>query len=135
LSADDEFYHVVRGAYDLAREDHRGYEEHVERAIALERDPEAAKFVRGYLCAMTGKRAEAERLLPRASSSPEKFRYAVLLASTYAELDDLDECFAWLELGFRTRSLSLESFRLAPRMAHARRDTRFTALLRRMELP
>ena len=132
---DDEIYHVARGTYDLARQDLRGYEEHVERAIALQRDPEAAKIGRGYLCALTGKRAEAERLLPRANSSPEKSRFAVLLAAAYAELDDLDECFAWLELGFRTRNLSLERFRLPPRMARVRQDARFTALLRRMELP
>ena len=61
---------------------------------------------------------------------------AMDVAGVYMGLDDLDECFKWLERAFaREGYFNFGFFRFNPQMEKVRRDPRFNAFLKKANLP
>ncbi|MGI0083744.1 MAG: adenylate/guanylate cyclase domain-containing protein [Nitrososphaerales archaeon] len=89
-----------------------------------------------YINAVTGKSDEALKLLEKLKSVPESARTkGTLIAFVYSGLDNLDECFRWLEYAFETRELFFGWFRNYPLLKKIREDKRFSILLERARLP
>ncbi len=57
------------------------------------------------------------------------------IALVYANLDDPDEAFAWLELAFEERAAYLRLLKVDPLFDPLRPDPRFQDLLERMNFP
>ena len=58
------------------------------------------------------------------------------IAIAYAYRGERDQAFRWLEQAVAQRDLALgHKFRLEPKLAPLRSDPRYTALLRKMNLP
>ena len=81
-----------------------------------------------------GRRAESDAALAhaiRASANSDACNIAIV----YAYRGERDQAFKWLERAVDQRELMLgHKFRNEPRFAPLRSDTRFKALLRRMNL-
>jgi tetratricopeptide (TPR) repeat protein len=61
----------------------------------------------GYAYAVTGRRAEAQKVLDKlAELSKEKYVPAILRARIYAGLGEKDKAIEWLEMGYEDRSIS-----------------------------
>ncbi len=88
-----------------------------------------------YAYAVTGTRAEAERIVQTLLDSAE-YRYALPfhLALAYAGLGDVDAAFRWLERGYDERASFMDGVRITPAFDVLRSDPRWTQLLRRMRL-
>ncbi len=87
----------------------------------------------GYAYAVTGRRAEALRVLDQLNElSKQKYVQAVLRARIYAGVGEKDKAFEWLEKGFEDRTLP--AIKVDPTFDPLRSDPRFADLLRRMNL-
>jgi serine/threonine protein kinase/Flp pilus assembly protein TadD len=89
----------------------------------------------GYVLAISGKKAEALKLLKEVQAKYE--RHEVLgkdVAGIYAGLGDKDQVFIWLEKDFQARVGPLSRIRWEPPFESVRSDPRFADLLRRMGL-
>ena len=90
-----------------------------------------------YIYAVTNRRGEAVEFLNRlksyyakgASVNPSE------IAWVYAGLNDLDECFKWLEQAFDQHERIFGTIRSFPLYDKVRKDPRFNQLLRRANLP
>jgi adenylate cyclase len=88
-----------------------------------------------YICAVTGKREEALKIIEKLKGVPESARTkGNLIAFVYAGLDDLDECFKWLDYAVENREFFLGFFRVYPLLENVARDPRFSELLRKVNL-
>jgi tetratricopeptide (TPR) repeat protein len=84
----------------------------------------------GHLYAVTGRRAEAERILSRLLDTERQNETSpYYIATVYAGLGDKDQAFAWLEKIKHLRTVRL--IKTDPRFDALRDDPRFAALLRR----
>jgi len=91
-----------------------------------------------YVYAVTGRRQEAFEILERLQDDFNRRGSveASQIAWVYCVLDDIDECFVWLEKAFKARETKFFSFyRFSPLAEKVRKDPRFTDLLRRANLP
>jgi serine/threonine protein kinase/Tfp pilus assembly protein PilF len=87
----------------------------------------------GYAYAVTGRRAEAQKVLDQLNElSKQKYVQAVLRARIYAGVGEKDKAFEWLEKGFEDRTLP--AIKVDPTFDPLRSDPRFADLLRRMNL-
>jgi serine/threonine protein kinase/tetratricopeptide (TPR) repeat protein len=87
----------------------------------------------GYAYAVTGKRAEAQKVLDQLNElSKQKYVQAVFRARIYAALGEKDMAFERLEKGFEDRSIPF--IKVDPTFDPLRSDPRFQDLLRRMNL-
>jgi tetratricopeptide (TPR) repeat protein len=89
----------------------------------------------GYVLAISGKKAEALKLLKDVQAKYE--RHEALgkdVAGIYAGLGDKDQVFIWLQKDFQARSGPLSRIRWEPPFESARSDPRYADLLRRMGL-
>jgi serine/threonine protein kinase/tetratricopeptide (TPR) repeat protein len=91
----------------------------------------------GYAYAVTGRRAEAQKLLDQLNQlSKQEYVPAVFRAQIYAGLGEKDQAFEWLEKSYDDRSIaSLAEIKVDPQFDPLRSDPRFQDLLRRMNLP
>ena len=88
-----------------------------------------------YIDAVTGKRDEALKIIEKLKEIPESARTkGNLIAFVYAGLDDLDECFRWLDYALENRELFLGFFRACPLLENVSRNPRFSELLRKANL-
>ena len=89
-----------------------------------------------YIYAVTGKRDEALKLVEKVKLVPESARTkGALIAFVYSGLDDLDECFRWLEYAFDSREIFFGWVRSYPLFKKVKEDKRFSRLLERAGLP
>ena len=93
----------------------------------------------GWIYAVTNRRREAMEIAERMQAD---FNAgiptvgATEIAGVYLGLDDLDECFKWLEKAYDAHEDYLYgAFRFNPQLENARRDPRFNALLKKANLP
>jgi serine/threonine protein kinase/tetratricopeptide (TPR) repeat protein len=91
----------------------------------------------GYAYAVTGRRAEAQKLLDQLNQlSKQEYVPAVFRAQIYAGLGEKDQAFEWLEKSYEDRSIAnLAEIKVDPQFDPLRSDPRFQDLLRRMKLP
>lgn len=101
-------------------------------ATQLSGAPEATSLL-GYTYAVSGKPAEARRLLDDLKRmSARQYVAPKHIALVYAGLRKQDEMFKWLEKAFEDRDISLTFIKVEPRWDDYRTDPRFADLLRRV---
>ena len=90
-----------------------------------------------YIYAVSGRRAEAMKLLDELKEQSKTKRIAVWVAVVYSGLGDRDQAFEWLEKAYRERRPAFLWFRMKvdPYWDNIRTDPRFADLLRRIGLP
>ena len=121
-------YYVARSDLERARQEMGRYNE-IRGEYPLKLAYSAAHYAR------TGQKDRALELLRQAEAFPESVSLKeATIAAVYAELNDLDGVFRWLDQAVEKRAIYLGSWRLDPRAEHVRRDPRFQALLKRMNL-
>ena len=93
----------------------------------------------GWIYAVTNRRREAMEIAERMQKDfNDGIRTvgATEIAGVYLGLDDLDECFKWLEKAYDAHEEHFfRAFRFNPQLEKARRDPRFNALLKKANLP
>jgi eukaryotic-like serine/threonine-protein kinase len=115
------------------------YEEAIaefEKTLSRSRDHITAKASLGYAYGMSGKRAQAEKVL---ADLEELFKQRkgspYNIAMIYAGLGKKDQAFAWLEQAYLDHSRPLATgLKVSPTWDKLRSDARFADLLRRMGL-
>jgi serine/threonine protein kinase/Tfp pilus assembly protein PilF len=91
----------------------------------------------GYAYAVTGRKAEAQKVLDQLNeSSKQKYVPALYRAGIYAGLGEKDKAFEWLEKSYEDRSIGVGfgTIKVDPIYDPLRSDPRFQDLLRRMNL-
>jgi len=84
------------------------------------------KSLLGYTYAVTGKTAEARRVLDELKvMSTRNYVAPKHLALVYAGLGERDEMFRWLEKAYEDRDISLTFIKVEPRWDPYRDDPRF----------
>jgi adenylate cyclase len=127
-------YHNGRFFLDLARGDwERGHEEMKHFEKLLPGRPELVTGQALYL-ALKGDGARARELLGSIEGLPEPIRPDSQIAGVYAVLGDLDACFRWLDVAVEFKKVAIQVWRLDPTLAHVRRDPRFQAILKTLNL-
>ncbi len=107
--------------------------EEMETAQRLDPDEPIVLPFLGYGYAVTGRRAEALKVL-QSLDEMEKRRYVsrIYRAYIYAGLGDKDKAFEWLEKAYQERSDSLAWFREDPESKSLQADPRFAVLMRKI---
>src|SRR4029077_9004353 len=98
-------------------------------------NPEALTGL-GYGYAVTGRRAEAQKVLDKLNElSKHEYVSAVWRAKIYAGLEEKDEAFEWLEKAYDDHSIvSVGYIKTNPMFDPLRSDPRYSDLLRRTNL-
>ena len=91
----------------------------------------------GHAYAVTGNRAEAEKILQEWQRQSEtSYASPYMIATVYAGLGEKNKAFEYLEKAYQERSSDLPYFLKADlRMDSLRSDPRFQDLMRRMNFP
>ena len=108
-----------------------------QKAIELSDGDPGATAALAHVYAVTGKRAEAEKILRDLEQKAKTgHASAYALATIYAGLGDKDKAFECLEKAFREKSLDLSwSLNADFRIDNLRSDPRFQTLVRRLAVP
>jgi TolB-like protein/DNA-binding winged helix-turn-helix (wHTH) protein/Tfp pilus assembly protein PilF len=95
-----------------------------------------AKAGLGYVYAVSGRKAEARKILAELQSLSERsYVPATEMALIYAGLGEKDKAFARLDRAYEEHSFSLSNLKVEPRFDPLRSDPRFADLLRHIGLP
>ncbi len=121
-------------AYYLARSDLAQALKEIQLYEERSPEPRFKPIIRAWGYALSGEKEKARALLRHEETLPEFGQIPLLAARICAELGDLEDCFRWLDKGFRSHNLPIWIFRLDPRTARVRDDPRFRALLEKMKL-
>jgi adenylate cyclase len=119
------YYHLVRGEYSEALRA-------VDREEAL--DPQASPGDRIWTLALTGQIEAARRLIAEAEARETRKFSLSQSAIWYAAIGDLDACFRRLNEAVEQHDVALQLIRNEPLLEPLRRDSRFGAVLKRMNL-
>lgn len=106
----------------------------LQRSLAIGDPNPRAPADLGYVYAVSGEKKKAVAViaeLKKTSSSLTPY----LIAEVYAGLGDRDQAFAWLDKAYEDRFPFLCDFRITPQFDSLRDDPRYTALVRKMNLP
>jgi TolB-like protein/Tfp pilus assembly protein PilF/predicted Ser/Thr protein kinase len=104
-----------------------------EKALAISPGNTQALWRLGYAYAVTGRRAEAQKVLDELSR--KKYVPAFTMAIIYTGLGQKEQAFQWLEKSYEEHDSGPFSFvKVYPIFDPLRSDPRFTDLLRRMNL-
>jgi TolB-like protein/DNA-binding winged helix-turn-helix (wHTH) protein/Flp pilus assembly protein TadD len=108
-----------------------------QQAVQLSAGDPGSTAALAHAFAVTGKKAEAEKILhdfERKSKSAQVSPY--LMATMFASLGDKDRAFEFLEKAYQERSLGLtEDLKADLRIDSLRSDPRFQTLVQRIRLP
>jgi DNA-binding winged helix-turn-helix (wHTH) protein/tetratricopeptide (TPR) repeat protein len=89
----------------------------------------------GYVYAVTGKRAEAHKVLDELQEqSKRRYVSPYLTALIYTGLGNKDQAFIWLERAYEDRSANIIFLKVEPILDPLRSDPRYGDLMRRMNL-
>lgn len=90
----------------------------------------------GYTSLAQRDESLALQLLEKLKRVPDSARTkGSLIAFVYAGLNDLDECFRWLEYAVESREVFFGWFRRYQLIENVRRDEMFAAMLKKVGLP
>ena len=106
-----------------------------KKAMTVSGDESVLLGTLGHAYAMSGKRAEAQKVLVKLKEL-SKARYVAPydLALVYVGLGDKAQALDWLEKAYEDHSHRLIFIKVEPRLDSLRREPRFQELLRRMNL-
>ena len=105
----------------------------LNKALALAPSNARALSRLGYAYAVTGRRAEAQKVLDQLNAlSQHKYVRAIDMADVYAGLGEKDKAFEWLGKGYEDRDTF--SIKIDQALDPLRADPQFADLLRRMNL-
>ena len=126
----------VRGVSFIKKSKYKEAMAEFESAIAFSPNDPVALTGLGYGYAVTGKRADAEKVLARLTElSQHEFVSPVWMAKIYSGLGDKDKAFDALERAYQDRSIvSVAYLKTNPMLDPLRSDPRFTELLRHTNL-
>ena len=107
-----------------------------QKAALISPDDTVALTGLGYGYAVTGRIAEAQRVLDKLTAlSKQKYIGAVFIAKIYTGLQEKEKAFEWLEKAYEDRSIvSVGFIKTNPMFDPLRSDPRFADLLRRTNL-
>jgi serine/threonine-protein kinase len=88
----------------------------------------------GHLYAVSGRPAEAKRLLTELTTKAGAADFAFYAALICAGLEDTDSALRWLERAVDERSGSVRYLKIDPRLAGLRNEPRYRALMQRVGL-
>jgi tetratricopeptide (TPR) repeat protein len=89
----------------------------------------------GYALAMSGKRDQARATLNELHHlSTERYVPPYNIAMVYNGLDESDETLAWLEKAYDERDVRLTFIKVDPKWDKQRSDSRFAAIIKRLDL-
>ena len=126
--------HFELGQALIATHKYDGAIEELQQAIELSRRNPICTSHLGYVYALTGRKAEARKLLAELENDSGKvYRSAADIALIYAGLNERAHAFGWLEKAHESRFNP--SILLRPAFDSLRHDPRFQSLLRRLALP
>jgi TolB-like protein/Tfp pilus assembly protein PilF len=137
LETDPNFFpaHVLLG---MAYEQERKFSEAIaefQRANEIE-DSQTILGYLGYAYAISGKRAEAVKLLGELKGrSKRSYLSPYSIALIYTGLGEKDQALVWLEKAYEERDSLMAYLKVSPRLDSLRSDPRFRRLLRRFESP
>jgi tetratricopeptide (TPR) repeat protein len=108
-----------------------------QRALELEKDNAETWSSLGHAYAVSGNRAEAQKMLDHLKElSAHTWVAPYNVAVIYAGLGERDQAFAWLDRAYKDRSYYLAVYLTTDaRMDSLRSDPRFGELQRRVGLP
>ena len=108
----------------------------IEKGLAIAPASEVALTGVGYGRAITGRRAEAHRVLDELNElSKQKYVSPIWRVKIYASLVEKDKAFEWLEKAYEDHSIvSVGYIKTNPMFDPLRSDPRFADLLRRTNL-
>jgi adenylate cyclase len=125
--------HVTLGWAYVEKSLYRDGVVELNKALALAPSNARALSRLGYTYAVTGRRAEAQKILDRLNAlSEHKYVRAIDMADVYAGLGEKDKAFEWLGKGYEDRDTF--SIKIDQALDPLRADPRFADLLRRMNL-
>jgi serine/threonine protein kinase/tetratricopeptide (TPR) repeat protein len=89
----------------------------------------------GQVYALSGQRAEAEKMLDRLQIlAGERYISPVHFSWLLAGLGEMDQAFAWLDKAYEERAVDMVYLKVSPAFNPLRGDPRFIALLKKMGL-
>ncbi len=89
----------------------------------------------GIWYARSGKRVEAEKVINKLLNiSKQMYVSPLAIAALYGELSQMDNAFKWLEKAYEVRDHWLTYLKIFPILDSLRSDSRFKALLKKMNL-
>lgn len=127
-------YHLERADFYLSKSEFKHSLEEIELAERFGEEPRNLELARALYCAAIGDCEKSRAILRNDETLPDRPVMAQFIARVYAELGDLDECFRWMNKGSATKNLSLQRWRLDPRLERVRRDPRFRFILEKRHL-
>jgi tetratricopeptide (TPR) repeat protein len=127
-------YHDLMGDYYAARSDLEGCRRESHKCQELNPEPRRQLSYRAWFHAVSGEREQARADLRELAALPSSPGTDWTAAYVCAEIGDLDECFRLLERSVDNHFIFFQGWRLNPRLANVRRDPRFRALLKKMNL-
>jgi TolB-like protein/DNA-binding winged helix-turn-helix (wHTH) protein/Tfp pilus assembly protein PilF len=110
--------------------------EELEKAKRMEGAAWEVWSALGYAYAISGRRAEAQKVINELKENKEKrsWLYPYYLATIYAGLGEKDQAFAYLKKEFDEGAYYLNYLRVDPELDNLRSDPRFAILVRRVGL-
>ena len=128
--------YYVRGVAYVKKSMYKEAMAEFEKAASISPDHLFALTGLGYGYAVTGKRADAEKVLARLNElSKQEFVSPVWMAKIYSGLGEKDKAFESLERAYEDRSIvSVAYIKTNPMLDPLRSDPRLAELLRRLNL-
>jgi TolB-like protein/Tfp pilus assembly protein PilF len=112
--------------------------EELKKTALIEGAPAEVVSALGYAYAVSGNKAEAEKIILRlkeqSEQSKEFYVPAYGIATIYAGLGDKERAFAYLEKEYANGAFYLNYLKVDPEVDNLRSDPRFADLLRRVRL-
>jgi tetratricopeptide (TPR) repeat protein len=108
-----------------------------QKAVELSAGDPGSSAALAHAFAVTGRKAEAEKILHDLEQPSKRAQVSpYLMATMFASLGDKDRAFEFLEKAYQERSLGMtEELKADLRIDNLRSDPRFQALLQRVGLP
>jgi len=128
--------YYIRGVSYVKKSMYKEAMAEFEKAVSISADDLEGLTGQGYGYAVTGRRADAEKVLARLNElSKREFVSPVWMAKIYSGLGEKDKAFESLERAYEDRSIaSVAYIKTNPMLDPLRSDPRFAELLRRMNL-
>jgi len=112
--------------------------EELKKTALIEGAPAEVVSALGYACAVSGNKAEAEKIILQLKELSEQSKQfyvpAYGIATIYAGLGDKERAFAYLEKEYANGAFYLNYLKVDPEVDNLRSDPRFADLLRRVRL-